>query len=405
MMGVRVLRRIAACLAAGCILVQSVTAGAAGTESDVEETTTQVTKKIAVLTYSFSSEYWGYVAQGCQACDAGDVTIDIVVEGPSSSVASDEQLILLQSDLKSGRYDGYVIAAIDKAQIEEALKDAKVPVVAIDSSIDAECAIGGIGTNNEAAAAAGAKKAVDMAQKNGWEKLECVMIGGRDDDSNNESRKNGFSKGVTDAGGVWLDQVYSTDKSSESAQEAMRQIMKDHPDGIAVVACYNDNLAEAALAAAKDNKAFENTIFLGFDGIGSMCERMMEDEAYKNLVTVAQNPYEMGFRAVQMMSEHFAKEAAESAMTGDEGDDSGNSAGGSGDTADGSGEANANGSVDGAGDSNDAADESGDAAGGSGQSADKEAETEGTAFLDSGYSVITQANARERIVQIQSHLS
>ncbi len=416
MMRGRILRRIAACFAAACILVQGYAADAQETEgkaqlpqteaqstqTEAQETKAPVAKKIAVLTYSFSSEYWGYVAQGCQAYGKGDSTVDITVEGPSSSIASDEQITMLKSDLQSGRYDGYVIAAIDRAQVEEVLKDVKVPVVAIDSPFEADCVIGGIGTNNEAAAIAGAKKAVDMAKNIGWESVECVMIGGRSDDSNNENRKIGFSEGIKDAGGVWLDQVYDTDKSNESAQDAMRKIMEDHPEGIAIVACYNDNLAEAALAAAAGNSAYENTVFLGFDGIGSMCERLMTDESYAHMVTVAQNPYEMGFRAVEMISHYLSSQEDSEASQGDGAVDSGRQADSAGeddkDTDDAGGDDK---------DADDAGEDDKDAGdtGGDDKSESADSESSGIDFLDSGYSVITQANAQERMVQIQSHLS
>ncbi len=322
------------------------------------------TKRIAVLTYSFSSEYWGYVAQGCEAYEAGDTTVDVTVEGPSSSVASEEQITLLESDLESGRYDGYVIASIDKSQIEELLRDKEVPVMAFDSELHADCVIGCIGTDNEVAAAAGARKAVDMAKSIGWEKAECVMIAGRENDSNNEKRVSGFHSGIEEAEGVWLDQIYYTDKSEEDARKVMDQIMTDHPDGIAIVCCYNDVLAEAALKASKGNRAFDHTVFVGFDGNGSVCERILNDKEYQYFITVAQNPYEMGYHAVEMLSHYFAAgqgdgEEPESGKTTDVPD------------------AKTSGS-------------------------DK---AEDIGFIDSGYSVITNANARERMIQIQSHLS
>ncbi len=320
-------------------------------------------KKIAVLTYSFSSEYWGYVEQGCRACEKGHPDIEVTMETPSSSVASGEQTTMLHSDLEAGRYDGYVIAAIDKSQIVNELAKAEVPVVALDSDIDAECVIGGIGTDNEVAAAAGAKKAVNMAADLGWEETGCVMIGAREDDSNNQMRVDGYRKGIEEAGGKWLDGVYPTDKSAKGAREAMEQIMADYPEGVAIVCCYNDVIAEAALAASRGNEAYKNTVIVGFDGDGSVCERIMNDEDYSNFVTVAQNPYEMGYHAVEMLYAYLAKADSQGTVSKEE----------------------------------DSKDQKQD------QATEEGADTE--AFQDSGYSVITKENARERMVQIQSHLS
>ncbi len=328
----KIFRTLCAFLAAGMTL-------APGQGVSAEEAEPAAKKKIAVLTYSFSSEYWGYVEQGCEAYERGNPGIEITAETPSSSVASEEQLVMLQSDLEAGRYDGYVIAAINQDMVEKALEDADVPVVACDSVLEADCVIGCIGTDNELAAAAGAKKAVGMAEELGWDEIGCVMISGREDDSNNQSRVDGYRQGIEEAGGKWLEAVYPTDKSVDTAKEAMEQIMSDYPDGVAIVCCYNDVLAEAALCASAYNEAFENTVFLGFDGNGSVCERIMNDDAYAHFVTVAQNPYEMGYNAVDILAQYFAGTQQD------------------------------------------------------------------VTYKDSGYSVITRENARERMVQIQSHLS
>ena len=42
--------------------------------------------------------------------------------------------------------------------------------------------------------------------------------------------------------------------------------MQSHPEGIAIIACHNDDCAIAAARAAENNPAYANTIFIGFDG-------------------------------------------------------------------------------------------------------------------------------------------
>ena len=338
-------------------------------------------KKIAVLTHSYSSEYWGYTVQGCKAYDQSDPNIVIEVQEPSSSIAVDEQIVMLQADLESGRFDGYVIAAIDPAAVEAVLSSVSVPVMAFNAPLNGACVIGGIGTDNETAAAAGGKKAAEMAKTLGWEKPECVMISGSEDDNVNQNRTKGFRRGVEEAEGVWLDAVYPTDKSADGAREAMRKIMKDYPEGVAVIACYNDVLASNALEEAADNPAFANTVFLGFDGNGTICERIMNDERYANMVTVAQNPYEMGFHAVEQISQHLLmdEQADQGKVDAASHEDGADTAGKAADTA------------------GEAADPPADGQSGS------EAEPEN--WFDSGYTVITNVNAQERMLQIRSHLS
>ena len=339
-------------------------------------------RKVAVLTYSFSSEYWGYVAQGCMAYGNSDPAIEITVESVSSSIASDEQLAMLKEDLDYGRYDGYVIAAINRERTEQVLENVNVPVVVMDAPVSAPCVIGRIGTNNQTAALAGAKKAVSMAKALGRARPDCVMIGGVDGDFNQESRREGYRGGVMISGGIWLSEVYPTDKSADGAREAMEQIMEKHPDGVGIVACYNDLLAVTAIEMAKGNDAFSDTVFIGFDGNGSVCERIMEDEHYENLVTVAQNPYEMGFGAVKMLSDYWKNGEdgipEDGTVKSDETNrmpaDSGNMT----------------------------AEESSAMTDQAGQGA---AAAEEENYIDSGYSVITKVNVQERMGQIRNHLS
>ena len=382
----------AACGIIAGLYLLTLAGGAAGSAQDLASQTVDLTniKKIAVLTHSYSSEYWGYAVQGCKAYDQSDTDIVIEVQEPSGSIAADEQIVMLQSDLESGRFDGFVIAAIDRSRVEAILSNVDVPVIAINSPLSGACVIGGIGTDNETAAAAGGKKAAEMAKTLGWEKPECVMISGFETEYNNENRTKGFRSGIEKAEGVWLDAVYPTDKSGDGAREAMRQIMKDYPDGIAVVACYNDLLASNALEEAVDNPAFANTVFLGFDGNGTICERIMNDERYVNMVTVAQNPYEMGFHAVEQMSQYLLMQEQQAQIKED-----------------------AAAREDGTDPSGEGTDRSGgrgsEALSGEGEPdsgpADGSSEAEPDSWIDSGYAVITSANAQERMLQIKSHLS
>ena len=52
----------------------------------------------------------------------------------------------------------------------------------------------------------------------------------------------------------------------------------------------------AAARAAKGNKAYENTIFLGFNGDRAACEAILNGE---ETMSVIQDAYGMGYKAVQ----------------------------------------------------------------------------------------------------------
>jgi len=54
--------------------------------------------------------------------------------------------------------------------------------------------------------------------------------------------------------------------------------------------------AEAAARTAAGNAAYENTVFLGFDGIQSACNAILAGE---ETMSVAQEAYDMGYKAVE----------------------------------------------------------------------------------------------------------
>ena len=54
--------------------------------------------------------------------------------------------------------------------------------------------------------------------------------------------------------------------------------MQNHPEGVAIIVCNNDDMAVAAARAAKGNAAYAKTIFVGFDGIQSACIAILAGE-------------------------------------------------------------------------------------------------------------------------------
>ena len=76
-----------------------------------------------------------------------------------------------------------------------------------------------------------------------------------------------FREGIDGAGGTFLaDEVQYADAVADKATVCMEGIMQSHPEGLAIIACHNDDCAIAAARAAANNPAYAKTIFIGFDG-------------------------------------------------------------------------------------------------------------------------------------------
>lgn len=262
--------------------------------------------KISVILKTTSAEYWQYVKAGAEAYGEEN-GVSIEVKGPTSETAYDEQQNMIETDLNSGAYDALVIAPLQGDQIATLIKGTEMPILAVDTNIDAPEVLSFIGTGNEEAAALGGKTAVEAAKEAGWEEIKAIEICGVQGDSTNTARYEGYKKGINEAGGEFLEsETQYADAVADKAVTCMEAIMQTHPEGVAIICANNDDMAMAAARAAKGNKAYENTIFLGFNGDRAACEAIL---AGNETMSVVQDAYGMGYKAA---------EAAVTALNGEE---------------------------------------------------------------------------------------
>ena len=253
---------------------------------------------IDVILKTTASEYWQYVQAGAMAYQKDNPNVTVTVKGAPSETSYQEQLNMIQTDL-AGDYDGFVIAPLQADMVANLIEGQTKPIVAVDTKIEAPEVISFVGTGNESAGALGGAAAVEAAKAAGWEEIKAIEIAGVQGDTTNTDRMNGYMKGIEEAGGDFLeDEVQYADAVATKAVDAMNGIMSRYPDGIAIICANNDDMAIAAAKAAADsgNEAYANTIFLGFDGIQSACDAILEGRL---TMSVAQQGYEMGYMAVE----------------------------------------------------------------------------------------------------------
>ena len=265
---------------------------------------------IDVILKTTASEYWQYVQAGAMAYQKDNPNVTVTVKGAPSETSYQEQLNMIQTDL-AGDYDGFVIAPLQADMVANLIEGQTKPIVAVDTKIEAPEVISFVGTGNESAGALGGAAAVEAAKAAGWEEIKAIEICGVQGDSTNEARKAGYMKGIEEAGGDFLeDEVQYADAVATKAVDAMNGIMSRYPDGIAIICANNDDMAIAAAKAAADsgNEAYANTIFLGFDGIQSACDAILEGRL---TMSVAQQGYEMGYMAVEAVVNNLNGEDVE----------------------------------------------------------------------------------------------
>lgn len=251
---------------------------------------------ISIVFKTTSNEYTQYMMAGAEkaAAETGAV---LDMKGATSETAYDEQQNMIETDLNSGAYDAFVIAPLQADLVKTLISGKTDPIIAVDTNIDAPEVLSFVGTGNEDAAALGGKEAVKAAQDAGWSEIKAIAISGVQGDGTATARLTGYEKGITEAGGEFLKgEIQYADAVADKAATSMEAIMQNHPEGVAIIVCNNDDMAMAAARAAKGNDAYAKTIFVGFDGIQSACNAILAGE---ETMSVAQEAYDMGYKAVE----------------------------------------------------------------------------------------------------------
>ncbi len=288
---------------------EAANSGSAAASSGTSAASADGDYTIDVILKTTSAEYWQYVMAGAKQAGT-DLGVKVDVKGATSETAYDEQQNIIETDLNSGAYDALVIAPLQAEQAATLVKGTSLPIFAVDTKFEGPEVISFIGTGNEAAAKQGAEAAVEAAKAAGWTEIKAIEISGVQGDGTNTARLEGYKEGINGAGGEFLEnEVQYANGVADQAVTAMEAIMQKFPEGVAIICANNDDMAVAAARAAKGNTAYENTIFLGFNGDRAACEAILAGD---ETMSVIQDAYGMGYKAVETALASLKGETVES---------------------------------------------------------------------------------------------
>ena len=249
-----------------------------------------------------SAEFWKIIQAGAEAYEKEHPDlVKLSIKGPPSETSYEEQLNMLETDLNNPEFDGYLIAPLQSEAVATMIANTDKPVIAFDTNIESDKCLSFVGTGNKEAAKQGAIAAVEQAKAAGWTEIKCIEIAGVQGDATNTARMEGYAEGIAECGGEFLsDETQYANATADLAVTCMEAIMSKHPEGIAIICSNNDDMALAAARTAREsgNKAYENTVFLGFDGQQSACEAILNGEL---TMSAAQNNFDIGYKAVETM--------------------------------------------------------------------------------------------------------
>ena len=189
--------------------------------------------------------------------------------------------------------DAIIVAPNDAGAAAGALASAigNIPVLSVDTDVGIDGQTCFVGTSNVDAAKEGGLWAAEQA----GEGANAVIIYGQEGDNTSNMRREGYEAACEEAGVTVLDAL-SGQNTTDGATKTMEDLLNAYPDQIDIVLCHNDDTAIGAMNACK-SAGVSDMIIVGFDGNQSAVDLILAGEMVK--ATVAQQPYEMGYQAVE----------------------------------------------------------------------------------------------------------
>lgn len=243
---------------------------------------------VSVILKTLNSEYWNAVAAGIRQAEA-DLGCKVLIQGPPSESSYTEQLNMIETTLADTEVEALVLAPLQPDSAANAVRNAEIPVLAVDTTFTSDKLQSYIGVSNEDAAAAGGKYMAELLGGSG----NVVILAGAQGDTTSEDRIKGWTKGLEDNGCTVLSMQY-TDAVANKAVDAVTGMMQQFPDQIDAVVCHSDDVAVGAANAIATVGMQDRIKVCGFGGISGA--QPVKDGVLAATVDIG--PYTMGYDCV-----------------------------------------------------------------------------------------------------------
>ena len=323
-------------------------------EAPAEETpaaeTTGEKMYIPVMAKGFQHQFWQAVAAGSAAA-AEDYNVDIYFDGPASETEIDAQVNMVKNELAKNP-KAMALAALSTEAVTEILEECaekNIPVIGFDSGVpgDTTGAVKATAcTNNENAAAIAAYKfneneTVVEAMKNATSD-NPVIIGCLSQDAVSASvtgRTTGFVDEMAkiaetyqpgkvsieghakwekkvDAPAIIIEVAISATTEATAVQTTANSLLGMNP---VAIFCSNEGAVTGFLAAVSDGEdlaeggKYAGLVVAGFDAGAAQKNAVRQGWFYGS---VTQDPYQIGYKAVELAVKAANGEAVEDVDTG-----------------------------------------------------------------------------------------
>ncbi|MFN7945464.1 MAG: sugar-binding protein [Blastocatellia bacterium] len=241
-----------------------------------------------------SSDYWKIVQKGAEKADAELANVEVFFKKPYSGEAK-EQEKLINDALRRGEADAIAISPIDpvgeKKFINETAK--KVPLITQDSDAPDTDRLLYLGADNKAAG----RQAGELMKKALPQGGKIMVFVGKKDVQNARERFEGLKEALQGSKIEIID-LMTDDNDHIKAKDNAVEAMDKHPDLAGMIGLWSYN-GPAILTAVRNAKKVGKIKIVCFDEEQETLDGIREGAIF---ATVAQQPFEYGYQAVQILA-------------------------------------------------------------------------------------------------------
>ncbi|GAA3361254.1 sugar ABC transporter substrate-binding protein [Saccharopolyspora gregorii] len=261
------------------------------------------TIRLAVIPKAIGFDFWEQVRVGAECAATKHPNVNVHWDGVTSEDDVSGQQSLLQDSLAQG-VQGLVFAATDAKALAEVTKSAReqgTTVVNMDSGTSPQPPeVPVFATDNVAAAEEGTQLLADQLGGRG----EVAFIEFLPGTSTNETRAEGFERGLAKNPGLRLVARQSSNSDYNTALQVTQDILTANPGLNGIYAGNEPSVLGAAEAVRQAGKQGQIKI-IGWDTSEGQIESL-RDGVITGLI--AQNPFKMGFASVNSAIEQIRGE-------------------------------------------------------------------------------------------------
>ena len=250
-------------------------------------------KRLVLLSHVYNNDYWAIIRNGAEKA-AEERGAILEYAGPETS--SLEESLRLIEKYTIAKKDGIITYVLDADKTQGAIDkavDKGIPIITIDTDAPESKRLAYVGTDN---IKAGEKAARELMIRLRSKDEIGIIMGGRSN-TNQIERVEGFKNYIEKNSDIEIVDILSSDSYALEAELAAKKLLKD-AQYIDAIYCTSALDGMGAARAVEDIKMGGKIKIISFDDLPETIEYI---ERGIISATIAQKPYDMGYKAVSLM--------------------------------------------------------------------------------------------------------